>query len=220
MRILLIPLLTLALTGIAAADNVIQDGDFPGTALSAAWNTGREYAGIAATVEKPEGFGQGKSWLHLVDGAEDGAVKVSQKFPGVGAGRLSLTLHIVQHKAAIWFVLGQGEVSAKSDISFGIKVSSAGGLLVGNDAGKIVDASGARANFTPGETYRLHCDFKLAPGNEGLEIKITQEGNGEIFNGVATPVPPLPIDTLSIRTHREQAGSDFYVTDISLTPSE
>ena len=198
----------------AAADNVLQVGDFssgaPGGPPPAPWTSGKVKPNVTVVQENPPG--ESGQWIHLVDDSAQDAATLVQRFTEIPAGRLSFRLHVVKSDAAIWFLLGDKEVSGRGDTVFSFKINARGGLMVGQDRQKIPDTSGAKAHFPGGQTYDLYCDFK--PAGDGFAIEIGQKDGAVCFRG--TTASAGSINALGIRTHGEEMGSDFYVTDLSL----
>lgn len=225
MRSLRASIAILLLSGglLSAGENLLQNGDFaqskPGGPPMPGWTLGKEAQGINTAVDKPsQPFGQGKNWVYVSDQTEEGAAFLIQELPKpVTAGRLSFTLHIVDHAAAIWFILGRNQVSKSDDLGLGLKISSAGGLIVSAKGDRVTDISGAKKRFAKGETYQLYCDFGPRDAEGKTPIKMGQVGGEEFFNGTAELSEEYT--ALAIRTHKEQGGSEFYLTDIVLTES-
>jgi hypothetical protein len=199
------------------AENVLQDGNFAsGTAGSPPlepWSLSKPKPNISLQVDTPPG--EKGRWVRIVDESAQDAAVLAQKFPEITAGRLTFKLHIVQSGAAIWFLFGQKEQGGREDAVFGFKIDSRGQLLVARGSQKVGDASGTKASFPGGETYDLYCEFK--PAGEGMEIEIGQVDGKVLFRG-AGPMSGT-VSALSIRTHGEEMGSDFFLTDLVLAPA-
>lgn len=198
------------------AENLIEQGSFgagsPGGPPPSPWIPGNPEPGISITLESPPG--ESGLWVRFVDDSAQEAASLVQKFSETKSGRLSFRLHLVKSGAAVWFLLGNKEVSGRGDTVFGFKITSKGNLLVSQDKQKIADTSGAKAYLPGGQTYDIYCDFK--PEGDGLRIEIGQKDGAVLFRG--TSAAAGSIGALGIRTHGEEIGSDFYLTDLVLEP--
>jgi hypothetical protein len=212
-------LLSVALFAVASlqAGNLLDQGNFsagaPGGAPPSPWILGKAKPDVAVTLENPPG--EGGHWVRFVDESAKEAASLVQKFVEIKGGRLSFRLHVVKSGAAIWFLLGDKEVSGRGDTVFSFKITSKGNLLVAQDKQKIADTTGAKATFPGGQTYDLYCDFK--PEGDGLKIEIGEKDGSVLYRG--TSATAGPISALDIRTHGEEMGSDFYLTDLVLEPA-
>lgn len=201
------------------AENLLEQGNFAagpaGGPPPEPWSLTKPKPDVTIVLENPPGAAQGENWVHLVDDSSQDAAGVTQKFSEITGGRLSFKLHVVKSGAAIWFILGNKELSGRGDAVFGFKITSKGGLLVGQDSQKIANATGGQTSFPGGQTYDLYCDFKS--NGAGLDIEIGQKDGVVLFRG--TGATAAPISALAIRTHGEESGSDFYLTDLVLEPA-
>ncbi len=201
-------------------ENLLEQGNFSeaaeGAPPPAPWIVAKPKPGVSATVENLPGATDNRLWAHFVDDSTEDAIILTQTFPGITAGRLSLSVHVQKFSAAVWFLLGRNALAAREDMLFTFKITTKGGFLAATPAGKITNASSSKAfSFVPGQTYDLYCDFKPTDDKAGLQIEIGQKDGGIIFTGTVDRAEP--ITALSIRTHGEDAGSDFYVTDLKLS---
>lgn len=201
------------------AENALQSGDFagstPGSPPPAPWVASKDRPDVTIRIENPPGETAG-TWLRMEDRSSEDAAVVSQKFSAMAAGRLSFKLHVKESGAAIWFLFGRGESAGRGDAVFGFKITSRGDLLVAQDRQKITDTSGARPKFPPGQTCELICTFR--PEGDGTSVEITQPDGAVLFRGSSPAAGP--VGALAIRTHGEEAGSEFFVTDLALHPVE
>lgn len=199
------------------AGSLLEQGDFsagsPGGPPPSPWVLGKAKPGISVVLENPPG--ENGQWVHFVDESAQDAAAIVQKFNETKGGRLGFRLHVVKSGAAIWFLLGSKEVSGRGDTVFSVKITSHGNLLVAQDKQKIADTTGSKSTFPGGQTYDLYCDFK--PEGNGLKIEIGQKDGTVLFRG--TSAAAGPISALGIRTHGEEMGSDFYLTDLVLEPA-
>lgn len=220
MRFLILFAFSIGLIISGRGENLLQQGDFSGGPAGALppepWSAGKPKPNIGISIESPPGSDAGKSWVHIVDESAQDAAGLVQKFEGVPSGRLEFKLHVVKSRAAVWFLLGRKEVSGKGDMVFGFKISSKGNLLVGTDSQKVSDTSGAKTALPAGQSYELYCSFKPTSDQSGMEIEIGQKDGTVLFRGTSG-APASPVSALAIRTHGEELGSDFYVTDMVLT---
>lgn len=150
-----------------------------------------------------------------MDDSTQDVAGIVQKFGEISSGRLSFKLHVVKSGAAIWFLLGGGELGGRGEAVFGFKITSTGKLLVAQDSQKIGNTTGGKTTFPGGQTYDLYCDFKN--NGAGLDIEIGQKDGEILFRG--TSASAAPISAVGIRTHGEESGSDFYLTDLLLEPT-
>jgi hypothetical protein len=208
--------LFLVCVSLARAGNLLEQGDFAagseGGPPPAPWIVGQSRPDVNVVVENPPGSEGGGNWVHLVDDSPEDAAGVVQKFGEISSGRLSFRLHVVKSGAAIWFLLGGRELAAKSDAVISFKITSQGHLLVAQDGRKIANTAGGRAAFSGGQTHDLYCDFKT--NGTGLDLEIGQKDGTVLFRGTSERTGP--ISAVAVRTHGEESGSDFYLTDLVL----
>ncbi len=208
-----------AVSGTLRAD-LLQEGSFAGGSAGgpppAPWVVSKSKPGVGVTLERLPGASDQRLWARFLDDSAENAVLLTQSFDGISSGRLTMSLHIEKFGAAVWFLLGRNTLSAREDMLFTFKVTTKGGFLAATPRGKIADASGAKPfTFAPGQTYGLYCDFQPAADPSKLQIEIGQIDGGVIFRGTIDRTEP--VTAFSIRTHGEDAGSDFFVTDLTLT---
>jgi hypothetical protein len=217
-------LLALAVTAWGQ-ENLLQQGDFSAASVGgpppAPWVTGKPKSDVNVSIENLPGSDDKKLWAHFTDESGADAIILTQTFPGTTAGRLDLSLHVQKYGAGIWFILGRKNLAARDDMLFTFKVTTKGGFLASTPSGKLTDLLGAKSfTFGAGQTYDLYCDFKPSDDQSGLDIEIGQKGGAVLFKGKLDRVEP--VTAFSIRTHGEDVGSDFYVTDVVLkgTPQD
>lgn len=205
-----------------AETNLLEQGDFSGGALGslppAPWVVSKPKPNVSLSLENLPGEADKKLWAHFTDDSTEDAVLLTQSFSGITSGRLTLSLHIERYAAAVWFLFGRNNLAAREDMLFTFKITTKGGFLAATPEGKISDSAGSKTfMFTSAQTYNLYCDFKPAPDQSGLQIEIGQVGGGVFFSGKTDQLEP--ITAFSIRTHGEDGGSSFYVTDLKLAES-
>lgn len=200
--------------------NLLLEGSFAGGSIGgpppAPWAVSQPKPGVGVTVERLPGSDDQRLWARFLDDSAESAVLLTQSFEGINSGRLTLSLHLEKFGAAVWFLLGRQNLAARDDMLFTFKVTTKGGFLAATPQGKIADVSGTKSfAFAPGQTYNLYCDFQPTADQSQLQIEIGQINGGVIFRGTIGRTEP--VTAFSIRTHGEDAGSDFFVTDLTLT---
>lgn len=202
--------------------NLLEQGDFsggsPGTLPPAPWVVSKPKPNVNLSLETLPGSTDKRLWAHFADDSTEDSVILTQSFGGITSGRLSLSVHVERYAAAVWFLFGRNNLAAREDMLFTFKITTKGGFLAATPEGKISNTVGSKTfTFAPGQTYNLYCDFKPASDQSGFQIEIGQAGGGVIFSGKTDHLDP--ITAFSARTHGEDGGSSFYVTDLKLTAS-
>lgn len=202
-----------------AQQNLLEQGDFSagikGSPPPAPWVVSKPKPGVALSLENLPGASDQRLWAHFTDDSTTDAIILTQTFAGTTSGRLTFSLHVQKFGAAVWFILGRNALATREDMIFTFKVTTKGGFLAATPAGKITNTSGAKSfSFLPGQTYDLYCNFHPTDDQTGLQIEIGQKDGQVIFSGRTDHLEP--ITTFAARTHGEDAGSDFYLTDVKL----
>ena len=221
--LIFIGLLVVSGTAAPAQENLLEQGNFSGGTKGALppppWIVSKPKPNVGIILEDLPGAADNRLWAHLTDESGKDAIILTQSFSGITSGRLTFSLHVQKFGAAVWFLLGRNALAGREDMLFTFKVTTKGGFLAATPEGKVANTAGTKTfSFVPGQTYDLFCDFKPTADQTGLQIEIGQKDGQVIFRGLVDRVEP--ITAFSVRTHGEDAGSDFYVTDLSLHPNK
>ncbi len=221
---LFLPFLIAAAAAVSGSPqaNLLLEGNFAGGSIGgpppAPWIVSQSRPGVGVALERLPGSDDQRLWARFLDDSAESAVLLTQSFDGINSGRLTLSLHLEKFGAAVWFLLGRQNLASREDMLFTFKVTTKGGFLAATPQGKIADVSGSKSfAFAPGQTYNLYCNFQPTADQSKLKIEIGEINRGVIFRGTMDRAEP--VTTFSIRTHGEDAGSDFFVTDMFLTGS-